>query len=259
MTENLWGYGKRFRFVHGALTAIGARTVLDIGSGNGSQLAIPLSDAGFDVIAIDTDEKSIARGNGLTNKVRFIHGDLSALPVAPFDAVILSEVLEHLHDPEALLREAMKYMAPDGLMVVTVPNGYGEFEIDKRLFTALRLQSAFDAASELGRRLLGKQRRAEIAGSDDESPHVQRFTMSRLAEVFRRAGLRVASRRATSFACGPFVAYTLGRVPGFVNLNARIADALPMELMSGWMFTLNSATTRTASSSSKDPRSSSRP
>ena len=44
----------------------------------------------------------------------------------------MSEVLEHLHDDEldALLGEVRSRLAPGGRLLVTVPNGYGWFEME---------------------------------------------------------------------------------------------------------------------------------
>ncbi len=140
LQENLWGYGKRLRFVDGAMQrAFPGRErcelrVLDVGCGNGSQLAIPLADGGYQVTAVDPHGPSIQRGQRSAPGVRFHHGVVSDLPVSKFDCVIISEVLEHLHAPEVLLGMALPYLAESGILIITVPNGYGEFELDRRSY-----------------------------------------------------------------------------------------------------------------------------
>lgn len=238
MRENIWGYAKRLTFVESLLRERGLRTVLDIGCGNGSQLAIPLVEKGYSVTGIDPDLPSIHRGQSLNSRVHFVHGLLHQLPVQKFDCVILSEVLEHLQEPEALLAQAVEYLSPSGVLIVTVPNGYGEFEFDRRTFQALRLDVLFEGASNFARKLLGRNEPVEVASSEDESPHVQRFTLTRLRRIFEKHGLVPTTQRATSFVSGPLVVYTIRRIPGFVALNARLSDWLPMALSSGWMFAL---------------------
>jgi len=52
-----------------------------------------------------------------------IVGDITAIPEpdASFDAIMCIEVLEHLPDPLAALRELGRLLKPDGLLIVTAP------------------------------------------------------------------------------------------------------------------------------------------
>jgi 2-polyprenyl-3-methyl-5-hydroxy-6-metoxy-1,4-benzoquinol methylase len=241
LKENLWGYGKRLRFVDAAIArAFPARersnlTILDVGCGNGSQLAIPLAAAGYPVTGIDPHLPSIERGRNLAPAISFIHGSLSDLAPRKFDCVVISEVLEHLHAPEVLLATVLPYLAEPGILIITVPNGYGEFELDWRLYRALRA----DKMVAWIYRVSGRNTvREYIASSEDESPHVQRFTLRRLRKMFERNHLVSIETRGTSIASGPFVLHLLGRFDVFVHLNAAIADHVPLSLASGWMFAL---------------------
>jgi 2-polyprenyl-3-methyl-5-hydroxy-6-metoxy-1,4-benzoquinol methylase len=241
LKENLWGYGKRLRFVDAAIKcAFPVRercdlTILDLGCGNGSQLAIPLAAAGYRVTGVDPHLPSIERGRNLAPAITFIHGPLSELPPRKFDCVVISEVLEHLDTPEVLLSTVLPYLAEYGVLIVTVPNGYGEFELDARLYRALRVDKLVAWLSRVTRRNKGKH---YIASSEDETPHVQRFTLSRLRKIFDRNRLLLIEASGTSIASGPFVLHLLGRFEVFVRLNAAIADRVPLSLASGWMFVL---------------------
>jgi SAM-dependent methyltransferase len=209
--------------------------VLDVGCGNGSQLAIPMAEAGYHVTAVDPHRPSIDRGRGLSPRVEFFHGSIGELPQNQFDCVIISEVLEHLDAPEELLRGSLPYLSDAGLLVVTVPNGYGEFELDRRLYAALRLERA----AEWLRAVFGKGNSGPcVAGSDDRSPHVQQFTLSRLREMFERNGLILIEARGMSLVSGPLMAHLFGKSKVFVRLNAAIADRVPLVVAAGWMFAL---------------------
>jgi SAM-dependent methyltransferase len=241
LPENLWGYGKRLQFVDAAMQGVfpsRARyelKVLDIGCGNGSQLAIPMAEAGYHVTAIDPHQPSIKRGRGLSSKVEFFQGSVGELPQSQFDCVIISEVLEHLDAPEALLRASLPYLSDAGLLIVTVPNGYGEFELDRRLYAALRLEKVVGWL----RSVHGKGNSDKcFAGTDDRSPHVQRFTVSRLREMFERNRLILIESRGTSLVSGPLVAHLFGKSKVFIRLNAAIADRVPLVVVAGWMFAL---------------------
>ena len=241
LQENLWGYGKRIQFVDVSLrNAFPSKAryelkILDVGCGNGSQFAIPMAEAGYHVTAIDPHLPSIERGQALSSKVEFFHGAVGELPPGRFDCVILSEVLEHLDAPEALLHASLPNLADAGLLIITVPNGYGEFEFDRRLYAALRLEKVVGRL----RSVFGKVDSGRcFAGSDDRSPHLQRFTLSRLREMFDREGLVLTESRGTSLVSGPFVAHVFGKSRVFIHLNAVIADHVPLRAAAGWMFAL---------------------
>lgn len=239
--ENLWGYAKRLRFVQEVIEesfqkrAPSTLRVLDVGCGNGSFLALPLARQGYHVTGIDVDEHSIEHARqlaGAASNARFWAGLVEEIPDEElFDVVILSEVLEHLTEPATLLEASMRQMAEGGVLIVTVPNGYGEFELDSWLFRVLRMQRVVNA---LARHSL------EVASATDnhESGHVQFFTRRRLSQLFEQCGLKVFRERGSVLFAGPFVGLMSNRFPSFIEWNARITDRLPISLSSGWYFAL---------------------
>ncbi|HEY0544374.1 MAG TPA: methyltransferase domain-containing protein [Pyrinomonadaceae bacterium] len=239
--ENLWGYVKRLRFVRRAIAeAFPSRhpslvRVLDAGCGNGSQLALSLIKDGYNLTGVDTDQSSIEHARNLSAgaaNAKFFCQRIEELPEAEkFEVVILSEVLEHLEEPQALLQAGVERLHAGGILIVTVPNGYGEFELDSWLFRTLRLQRVMDA--------LTKGSQAAVGSTDNqESGHVQFFTRGRLRRLFAECGLVVFLEGASSLLSGPLVGHTLGRFPRFIEWNARTADRLPPVFSSGWFFAL---------------------
>jgi len=251
-TEDWCGYAKRLRFVRETIRAAfperapPSLTVLDVGCGNGSQLALPLAmKDGFQLTGLDTDSCSIEHARRLAGpraNIDFACGtvdDLSSEKL--FDVVILSEVLEHLERPVDLLTTSARRMAVDGILIVTVPNGYGEFEIDSWIFRKLHLQNLVEALAE----------KREVLGATDnrESGHIQFFTRSRLRSLFDAAGLVSFREVAGSLMTGPIVGHVLARSKRLIDWNARVTDRLPLILASGWYFALRSAERKTAGGS----------
>lgn len=239
--EDLWGYAKRLRFVRGAIgEAFPEREpetlrVLDVGCGNGSQLALALARDRFRLKGIDPDERSIEHAKGLATGLSSAEfactrvEDLGSEEL--FEVVILSEVLEHLENPLELLAESVKRLTDEGILIVTVPNGYGEFELDSWVFRSLRLQRVVDA--------LAKNNREALGSTDNlESGHIQFFTRRRLLRLFADCGLIPFREGAASFLAGPIVGHALARFPSFIEWNARVTDRLPRVLASGWYFAL---------------------
>ena len=105
---------------------LGARRVLDIGCGTG-ELACRLSVRGVDVIGLDPASASldVARSKPGGDRVRWIHGDATALPAPTPDelvdlAVMTGNVAQvFLTDDEwaATLEAVHRWLAPDGRLV----------------------------------------------------------------------------------------------------------------------------------------------
>jgi 2-polyprenyl-3-methyl-5-hydroxy-6-metoxy-1,4-benzoquinol methylase len=105
--------------------------LLEVGFGNGILLN-NLRCLGWSVEGVDFDPKAIdaARQNFNLNVST---GSLQSqnYPENKFDAIVMNHVIEHVHDPQALLTECYRIMKPGGKLVVLTPNiqsqGYSKF------------------------------------------------------------------------------------------------------------------------------------
>ena len=95
--------------------------LLDIGCGNGDFLA-NARDAGWTVVGIDTDPKAVAIAKQCGLDVSVAGIDLFTGESGCFDAITLSHVLEHLHDPRQFIHAVHRLLKPGGVIFVDTPN-----------------------------------------------------------------------------------------------------------------------------------------
>jgi 2-polyprenyl-3-methyl-5-hydroxy-6-metoxy-1,4-benzoquinol methylase len=112
------------------LRPLGVTRVLDLGAGNGA-LCAKLRSAGYQVAGVEYDKKGIEIARASYPTIRFynfgIQDDPAELLVdePQFDAVVSTEVIEHLFSPHLLPIYAKAALKPKGYLVITTPyHGY---------------------------------------------------------------------------------------------------------------------------------------
>lgn len=99
-----------------------AGRLLDVGCGAG-RLLNRMRKQGWEVEGIDFDPQAaskVAARYGIKTHV----GDLAAckLPDSSFDAITMSQTMEHLFDPRSTLTECLRILKPGGKLIMTTPN-----------------------------------------------------------------------------------------------------------------------------------------
>lgn len=99
-------------------------SILDIGCAQGT-IAITLSDYGYKVTANDIRENYIEYAKLRDNNqlVEFISGNFLDLDFQEkFNAVILTEVIEHLINHQIFIDRIYENLGKDGILIITTPN-----------------------------------------------------------------------------------------------------------------------------------------
>jgi 2-polyprenyl-3-methyl-5-hydroxy-6-metoxy-1,4-benzoquinol methylase len=236
--------------------------VLDYGCGTGEHLTVPLGKAGDTILGIDPHEPSViaARESNTLPNVTFSNDSLENLQTRKerFEVVICSEVLEHTRNPQEILNCLSRLLKDGGILIVSVPNGYGCFEHLRRLERALdpfgvnRVAEWIKSGARSVKAQVARDRcvREDVLDTDlsqasgtmnMESGHVQFFRLQQLRSLFTAAGLEEVEARGRTVVCGPYVDFWLWHLPfrnAVYRLNNRLADWFPLTWSSDWMFLL---------------------
>jgi len=152
------------RVQHFLRNAPKARTVLDLGCGNGRTSRL-LADAGKKVVGIDISSVALrkAAAAGALGTIWYVMGSCEApLPLRSesIDAVFCADVIEHLVNPQVTIAECRRVLRPGGTLFVSVPY-HGR--IKNVLISALAFERHFDPVG----------------------PHIRFFTLRSLASFMK--------------------------------------------------------------------------
>lgn len=189
---NHWWFKAKRRYVAQALAwfgpaAAGAK-VLDVGCGTGAVME-HMKLLGYEAFGVDMSPEALQYCQAKKLTVTLGTAESIAYPDASFDVVLALDVLEHVSDHQAAVKEIARILKPGGIFVATVPahpwlfsyhdvalhhvRRYRRAEFKQTLETALTVEwvswiHAVILVPAMARRLLIKK--ASAAGESDVQP-----------------------------------------------------------------------------------------
>lgn len=149
-------------------------SILEIGCGSGNTGALALAKGrAARYVGVELMPEPAAAARQKVTEV--IVGDVEQIDLdlkpAEFDALILSEVLEHLREPEALLFRLQRFVRPGGIVLASSPN-ISHWKVIREL-------------------VLGRFPQADRGVFD--RTHLRWFTPDSFAAMFERSGFKVTN------------------------------------------------------------------
>jgi 2-polyprenyl-3-methyl-5-hydroxy-6-metoxy-1,4-benzoquinol methylase len=210
--------------------------VLDIGCGNGN-ISLALGSIGYQVTGVDIDQGSIDKASSRNTfaNVSFQVLDANSFSMNDgFDAVVCSEVLEHLHKPYELSESIYRILKPGGVFVATVPNGYGPRELLITRPMQYLAKKGWDAPLVAFKKVLGYDAKT-LQSSNEDLTHVQYFSVGGFNRLLKGVGFKQIDYQNADFLerIFPFSLFTR-RIKLLQKIDCAIVDYLPRHFTCGF-------------------------
>ena len=197
-------FKKRVRTIFEWVPPADEARILDCACGRGFYLNMYRYVSQCALVGLELDAEIIRKAQrnvGHLPGITLTRGNIYALPFPAdyFDGVILSEILEHIEDDVAGLREVWRVLKPGGVVAITVPHANYPFLWDPTNWT---LERVFHTHI----------RRGPLAGI--WANHVRLYRREQLRAAVEQAGFVVEAERSFTHYSFPFIhnlVYGLGK------------------------------------------------
>jgi 2-polyprenyl-3-methyl-5-hydroxy-6-metoxy-1,4-benzoquinol methylase len=165
-------------------------TLLEVGCGSGNHLK-SLSGLGWTVHGIDVDEKAVQSclQSGLPASTQTIE-ELKDQG-KKYDAIVMSHVIEHVHNPEEFIKKCYELLNENGKIVLITPNVQS---LSHKIFRKSWLPL-------------------------DPPRHLTLFNMKSLSKIMKRSGFETSASSSIRFSDGSFVASLSISLTGHAKMN----------------------------------------
>lgn len=248
--ENWAGHQKRFRWLlHNILLLKDGEVAVDIGCGSGLYVTIPINleikrmkrNMKLEGIDISNESVSYAKKNALEENI-----DMELFQCKniyeinkKYNAVICSEVLEHLNDSEleGFCTQLCDIVQSGGLLLITVPNGRGSYE--KGVISWSKFQKVIN--SKFVKKMKNVYykscgvKEVPLPMTVSDSPHIQFFSYEVIVKMFEERGMRLAEFTGSNRFYNNFMDAFMPRIEYLMKLNNMLGEKRPLKA-SGYYF-----------------------
>lgn len=210
--------------------------ILDVGCGNGN-ISRGIGSLGYNVTGIDFSEGAIryAKSKNTLPNVQFkVCSAEEVTDGDQFDAVICSEVLEHLHHPDGLMKTLATILRQGAILIATVPNGIGPRELLVTRPVQKMSNSWLGNVINQSKKVLGYSN-STVQSQSEDLTHVQFFTKHAITSLIKRHGFDMLQFGHSNFVEKVFPYSMLTRrVRSLSKIDNAVIDYLPSVLASGF-------------------------
>ena len=143
--------------IHTLLKGTDEARILDVGCG--AALFFDALEPLGRVEGLESDRTAVERSGKWKTRVTIGELDDTYKPAAPYDLILMLDVIEHVRDPVPLLRRASEILTPTGRLLVTVPafnwlwTSFDELNDHVTRYSAGQLSTTLDRAGLVALRM----------------------------------------------------------------------------------------------------------
>ena len=175
-----------------------ADRLLDIGCGEGSlTLLLKESVRAKEVFGVEIASEGVMAAKSKGINCQRLNVDEEGLPFQEeyFDAIFCGELIEHLFDPDHLLREVYRVLKPEGFFIIATPNLGAWYN---RIALLIGYQP-YAVTAGLEHHNAGKLWISAPAGTE----HIRFFTLRALKELLQYHGFKIKHMEHRTSNLGP--------------------------------------------------------
>jgi ubiquinone biosynthesis O-methyltransferase len=207
-------------------------SVLDLGCGIGIN-TVAVASLGCKVTAVDIDVESInyCEKHNRQPNVKYVVGNAETIDLGEkFDVILTSEVIEHVSHPELLLKNVAKHLRPDGIGIISIPNGYCLWElVVSRFLHKTNIVTWLYKSPKIYKKLTGSE--TPFMSKNVTSLHENFFTYGKLKRLLEREGFVILRTKHASLGILPEWDF----FSSLKKIECKIADYVPHNLAGGWL------------------------